>query len=369
MGPLTQNIASQFLSGLTRLRECVAAPILIYVFCCLSTGLLAQETQERQAPTPAAESLQVRPLASIAGNVRDAQGEPIIGATIAIAGQDSAFRHVLVTDSKGAFTFEGLAPGNYMVKIEADGSSERPISIDVALAAGERRELPIIGTKVMASSTTVHVVAKPGDIAEAQVKQQETQRLLGIVPNFYSSYIWDAAPMSARQKFRLTLRSNTDPFNILLVAGLAGLEQKHNVFPGYGQGAQGYGKRFGGAYADTMVSKMISRALLPSVLHQDPRYFYRGSGSLRTRFFYALTSAVVCRGDSGRLQPNYSQVLGSFAAIGISNLYRTSGDRTAGLTIRNGLVMMASSAVQNLAREFISRKLTPNVPSFANGKP
>lgn len=239
----------------------------------------------------------------------------------------------------------------------------------MGLAAGERRELPVIGARVATSSTTVDVSANPGEIAAAQLKQQESQRLLGIVPNFYSSYIWDAAPMSSKQKLMLAFRSNTDPFSFLLVATLAGLEQSHNTFPGYGQGSEGYAKRFGAAYADTMISKTVSRAILPSLLHQDPRYFYRGSGSVRTRIIYALTSAVICRGDNGRLQPNYSQVLGSFAATGIANLYRSPGDRTAGLTIRNGLVMTASAAAQNLIREFLSRKLTPNVPAFANGKP
>jgi hypothetical protein len=301
--------------------------------------------------------------------VRDAQGEPVIGASIAVVGQEITYRSVVTADSKGAFALGELAPGNYRVTIDADGSSEQPILVDVVLSAGERREMPIIGTRVAMSSTTVHVVAKPGEIAEAQLKQQETQRLLGIVPNFYSSYIWDAAPMTSKQKFMLTLRSNTDPFNFLLVATLAGLEQKHNTFPGYGQGAEGYAKRFGAAYADTMVSKMVSRAILPSLLHQDPRYFYRGSGSVRSRIIYALTSAIITRGDNGRLQPNYSQVLGSFAATGIANLYRAPGDRTASLTFRNGLAMTGSTAVQNLIREFVSRKLTRNVPAFANGKP
>jgi hypothetical protein len=308
-------------------------------------------------------------LASIAGTVRDAHGKAVVGVSVTLVGQETAFTRVLVTDSKGAFAFGELVPGNYSVTIDTAGNSERPVLVDVLLGAGERRELPVIGTYVAASSTTVHVVAAPGEIAEAQLKQQETQRLLGIVPNFYSSYIWDAAPMSSKQKFKLTLRSNTDPINFLMVATLAGIEQKHNTFPGYGQGGEGYAKRFGAVYADTMVSKMVSRAILPSVLHQDPRYFYRGSGSVRSRIFYALSSAVICRGDNGRLQPNYSQVLGSFAATGLSNLYRAPGDRTTSLTFRNGLVMTASSALENLLREFVSRKLTPNVPAFANGKP
>jgi Carboxypeptidase regulatory-like domain len=364
------NVGSFFSGGLTRrLSEWAGLPILIFLVCGLSPCLQAQETPGGQAQTPGLEAVQPPLWASIAGTVRDAQGEAVLGASISVVGQDIAFRRILIADSKGAFACGQLAPGHYRVTIDTAGGSERPILVDVVLGAGERRELPIIGTHVTASSTTVQVVATPGEIAQAQLKQQQTQRLLGMVPNFYSSYIWDAAPMSSQQKFQLTLRSNTDPINFLLVATLAGIEQRHNTFPGYGQGAKGYGKRLGAVYADTTVSKMVSRAILPSVLHQDPRYFYRGSGSVRTRIIHALTSAVICRGDNGRLQPNYSQVLGSFAATGISNLYRAPGDRTTSLTFRNGLVMTATTAVENLMREFVSRKLTPKVPAFANGKP
>lgn len=352
---MNPNADRIFSSGLTRLAA------LICFACGLSLCLRAQETREGQAKGPT--------VASIAGTVRDAHGEPVPCVSIAVAAQEIAFSRVITADAKGAFVFEDLAPGNYRVTVGTQGSNNVPVLVDVALSAGQRRELPIIGARVVMSSTTAQVVAKPIDIAEAQLKQEEGQRLLGIVPNFYSSYIWDAAPMSSKQKVMLTLRSNTDPFNFLLVATLAGLEQKHNTFPGYGQGAQGYGKRFGAAYADTMVSKMMSRAILPSILHQDPRYFYRGSGSIRTRMIYALTSAIICRGDNGRLQPNYSQVAGSLAATGISTFYRASADRTVGLAFRNGLAMTASTAVQNLIREFVSRKLTPNVPAFANGKP
>jgi hypothetical protein len=346
-----------------------SGPTLVLLLCALATCLAAQNTQEGQPQTAKLGAVQAPAFATIAGTVRDAHGEPVPGAEIAVVGQESAYSRALTTDSKGAFAFGELAEGKYLVRITTHATREGPILVDVVLGAGENRELPIVGTRVVTTSTTVHVVARPGEIAEAQVKQQETQRLLGIVPNFHTSYIWDAAPMTPKQKFALTLRSNTDPFSLLLVATLAGLEQKHNTFPGYGQGAEGYGRRFSAAFADTMTSKMISRAILPSVLHQDPRYFYRGSGSVRARVFYAVTSAVITRGDNGKRQPNYSQVLGTFAATGISNLYRAPIDRTTGLTFRNGLVMTGSTAVQNLIREFVSRKLTPNVPAFANGKP
>jgi hypothetical protein len=109
--------------------------------------------------------------------------------------------------------------------------------------------------------------------------------------------------------------------------------------------------------------------MLPSIFHQDPRYFYKGSGSITSRTLYAISQTVVCRGDDGRSEPNYSHVLGNFAAAGISNLYRSPEDRSASLTIRNGFIITGSNAVGNLVREFILRKLTPKVPDYARGKP
>jgi hypothetical protein len=270
------------------------------------------------------------------------------------------------TDTRGAFAFSELVPGVYRLEVSEAGL-DRPVTAEVVLAAGEKRELPIVGTRIL--TTTVHVVASADEVAQSQVAAQETQRVLGFVPNYYSSYIWDAAPMTPKLKFKLAVRATTDPVSFLAAGVLAGVEQKHNTFPGYGQGPEGYAKRFGAAYADATIGKMVSRAILPTVLHQDPRYFYRGSGSVGSRIIYALKAAVITRGDDGRMQPNYSQVLGNFAASGISNLYRAPGDRTASLTFRNGLIMTASGALENVLREFFSRKLTSNVPSFANGKP
>ena len=306
--------------------------------------------------------------ASISGTLRDAHGSPRPGVLLTLTGPGNAEDRTVTADSEGVFTFSNLIAGTYTLKIAGAGL-EPPVTAEVVLAAGERLEVPIVGTRIPTTSTTVHVISTPNEVAQAQVRQQETQRIIGFLPNFYTSFLWDAEPMTPKLKFQLSLRSTTDPVTFLVVAGLAGVEQKHKTFPGYGQGAEGYAKRFGAAYADMLFGKMVSRAVLPSVLHQDPRYFYRGSGSMRSRVFYALASAVICRGDSGQLQPNYSQVVGNFAASGISNLYRAPGDRTASLTFRNGLIMTASGAVENLFREFLSRKLTSNVPSFANGKP
>jgi len=361
----------------------IAALVMVFFLGGLSTTLRAQETasaamsnlisQDLPGPggpvqTPGPEKVRPQSSASIAGIVRDSNGAAVPGVQVTLVGQNNAVDAVVIADSKGAFTFADLSPGSYRVKIAAAGL-EPSVSAEVVLSAGERGDLPIVVMRIPTKTTTIDVVATLNEVAQAQVKEQEKQRVLGFLPNYYTSYIWNAAPMTPKLKFKLALRSTTDPVTFLVTAGVAGVEQAHKTFPGYGQGSEGYAKRYGATYADTMALKMLGGAILPTILHQDPRYFYRGSGSIRSRVFYALSASIIRRGDDGRLQPNYSQVLGNFATAGLSNLYRAPEDRTASLTLRNGLIISASGMVENLLREFLSRKLTPNVPTFANGKP
>jgi hypothetical protein len=101
-------------------------------------------------------------------------------------------------------------------------------------------------------------------------------------PNFYTSYIWDAAPLNAKQKYSMAMRETFDPVSFIGTSVTAGIEQATNAFSGYGQGAQGYGKRWGERFADGRTSDLLSHAVFPSLFHQDPRYFYQGSGSTLT---------------------------------------------------------------------------------------
>ncbi len=305
--------------------------------------------------------------ATIVGTVQDAHGVSIPGAHVALVGQNIRVGREVTADSKGRFAFSGLRAGSYQVKVEEPGV--QAAASDVVLGAGQTLEAPLVATRIPVQKTTVEVVATLKQVAQAQVKAQEQQRVFGVLPNYYTSYIWNAEPMTSRLKFNLGLRTVIDPVTFLVVGGVAGVEQWHKTFPGYGQGAEGYAKRYGATYADTVDGTLLGSAILPMVLHQDPRYFYRGSGSVRSRALYAIEYAFICRGDNGRIEPNYSHILGSFAAAGISNAYRAPGDRQAGLTFRNGLIIVASGAVRNLLREFLSRQLTSNVPTFANGKP
>jgi hypothetical protein len=182
--------------------------------------------------------------------------------------------------------------------------------------------------------------------------------VLGVIPNFYSAYDWDAPPMLAKQKFKLSFRALIDPVSFLDVAGIAGAEQYQGIFPAYGCCFTGYAKRYGAAFANHAAGDMLARGVYPGIFHQDPRYFYKGTGSFSSRALYAMSRAVVARSDSGRTMPNYSQILGNLSAGAISNLYYPQADRGAKLVFLNGLAETGANAVGNLIREFILKDLT-----------
>jgi hypothetical protein len=199
--------------------------------------------------------------------------------------------------------------------------------------------------------------------AAEELKRQERQRIAGVVPNFNVSYTEDAAPLSRKQKLHLAFRTAVDPVSFGIAAFDAGLSQAENDFPGYGQGAQGYAKRFGASYADNFDGTMIGNAIFPILLKQDPRYFRRGKGRFSTRLLYALSTTVWCKNDNGSHGPNYSNILGNLAAGGISNLYYPSTDRGAGLTFERGFTVTAYGAFGGVFNEFwpdIAKKVLKN---------
>jgi hypothetical protein len=199
------------------------------------------------------------------------------------------------------------------------------------------------------------------EIAEQQIHIEEQQRVLGILPNYYVSYDPHPVPLTTKQKFKLAWRSNVDPFNWLMNAGFAGYQQATNSFKGYGQGMQGYGKRMGADTADSFFSDMIGGAIFPSLFHQDPRYFYKGTGTIKSRIGYALANTVVCKGDNMRWQFDFSGILGGLAAGGVSNLYYPDNERSDALVTFEGAgIGLAGAAVQNLFQEFLIKKLTPH---------
>ena len=309
---------------------------------------------------------------SISGRVLDESGTAVLGARVQLTrdgrsedqaenqAQDQAANRETLTSSDGTFSFGGVAPGAFQLTVTSEGFATQLLSGTVH--SGETDTLPPVTLILAAASTSVRVVAPQWEVAEDEIKTQEKPRLLGVIPNFYVSYIPDAAPLDAKQKFELAWRSTIDPITFALTGALAGIEQADNTFSGYGQGAQGYGKRFGAAYADTVAGTFIGGAILPSLLRQDPRYFYKGRGSVRSRVFYAIANSVICKGDNQRWEPNYSGVLGSLAGGAISNLYYPASDRSGvALTFENTGIGIGETAVTNIFQEFVVRKLTPSL--------
>ena len=187
---------------------------------------------------------------------------------------------------------------------------------------------------------------------EEQLKRQKKQRVLGILPEFNVSRVADAVPLSAKQKFGLAFKTLGDPGTFFFSGVVSGIAQAQDSFPGYGQGAEGYGKRFGATYLDTFDGAVIGNALLPSILHQDPRYFRKGTGNFAVRFGYAVLSTFRCKGDNGRWQPSYSNLLGNFAAGAVSNLYYPAGERGFVSTYQRTIVVSAQGAIGASISEF-----------------
>jgi hypothetical protein len=191
------------------------------------------------------------------------------------------------------------------------------------------------------------------EAAERQLKKEEQQHLLGVIPSFNVVYGSSAPPLSPRQKFELAFKGSTNPYQFVTVGVVAALGQAQNSFPEYGQGWKGYGKRYGAGYLDSFDGNMIGNAALPVLLHQDPRYYRMGTGSKKKRFLYAVALVAVCKGDNGKWQPSYSNILGNLAGGGIANLYYPASDRGFGLTVERGMVVTAEGAFGNILQEFV----------------
>ena len=282
--------------------------------------------------------------------------------------EDQSPSQEVLSGDDGQFSFANIAPGPFHLAITSAGFATQTSS--GILRSEEIYIVPQITLVVATATTEVRVVPTRTEVAEDQIKVQEKQRVLGVVPNFYVSYDHHAVPLTSKQKFELAWKTTVDPVTFGVTGVIAGIQQAQNDFSGYGQGAQGYAKRYGASYGDFVASTFIGSAMLPSLLKQDPRYFYKGNGAKRSRILYALANSVICKGDDGHWQANYSSILGSLAAGGISNLYYPAKDRNgARLTFENGLIGIGESAAINLLQEFFVRKLTTNAPNHEPASP
>jgi hypothetical protein len=327
-------------------RFCVLLAGIVAIVLAVSVGARAQTIQ-----TPGPQ------LGRVSGTVTDMNGSAVTGATVALTGSDPLDRRIVVSGETGYFAFSDVKPGvEYQVTITANGFADWT-SPSITLGVGEFKTLTDIQLRIASHDITVQVTDDPVEIATEQLKTEEKQRILGVIPNFYISYDPNAVPLTTKLKFELALKVSADAVTIGGVAFVSGLKQAANT-PKYGQGAAGFGKRFGATAADGITDIMIGGAILPSLLHQDPRYFYQGTGSTKSRIRHAMLSPFVSKGDNGKWQPNYSSVGGDLAASALGNLYYPRSDRGVGLVFTNFAIGTAERIGASLAQEFLLSKLT-----------
>jgi hypothetical protein len=359
---------------------------LIVLSCGLSTAararfqqLSANPPSENRPPaqskidTASSERLQRTPDPAqrlpgiINGAVVDQTGSAVAGAEIKLIREASPDRTVSTAED-GQFSLLNIEPGPFELTISSPGFATQ--SVSGTLHPGETYTVQRIALIVAAASTEMRVTPSTVDIAQDEIKVEEQQRVFGVIPNFYVSYVANAAPLTSRQKFQLAWKTSIDPVSFGVNAVVAGVEQAQDNFGGYGQGAKGYAERYGAAYGDFVLGTYLGSAILPSILKQDPRYFYKGTGSKRSRILNALAQSVICKGDNGHWQANYSGLLGGLAASGISNIYYAPRDRDGvGFTFENTLIGIGTTAATNLLQEFVIRKLTQSRPGRQASKP
>ena len=190
------------------------------------------------------------------------------------------------------------------------------------------------------------------DLAEEQLKQQEHNRVAGVMAAFNTTQNQNAAPLSPGQKYELFFKSATDPWPFGLAAVVAGIGQADGSPQAWGGGTEGYAKRFGGAYSDYFIGNFFGNAVLPSIWHEDPRYYQKGTGSAGSRALWAAESTGWCKRDNGKWGPNYANVIGNLIGAAIARVYYPASQRTVTDTITDGLTVSAEGIVGAEVIEF-----------------
>jgi hypothetical protein len=329
-------------------------PLLLLCAGCL---LVATATHAQQLPSaPGTPGI-------INGIVTDTDGAAIPNAQIAL--EDPATKATLLTrptDTTGAFQLAPVPPGTYRVRIRSTGFSPWKVE-DIAVHPGESVTLTPVELGVEAIDSMVDAITVE-DLAEQQITAEEHQRILGVLPNFFVSYVPNAQPLTRRQKFKLALVVSRDPITFGTTAITAGIEQAQGDLAGYGPGIAGYASRFAAAYGDHLSATFLGSAIFPSIFRQDPRYFYNGHGSVIHRALYAIATVVICKGDNGRWQPNYSNVLGNIGSGAISSLYYpNSAKHDLQTSVDNIFIGIGEGSFGTLFQEFLLKHVTHGVPA------
>jgi len=269
-------------------------------------------------------------------------------------------RQTLVSNDNGYFEFHDVKPGiRYQVNISAKGFADWHSS-SLVLGPNQFKILSDIELRIVTERTTVNVTYDFVQVATDQVKMEEQQHILGFIPNYYVVYDPHPEPLTTRLKFQLAFKVVLNPVTFAGIAILSGAQQAGDT-PSYGQSAKGFAKRVGSNATGGLTDIMIGGAILPSLLHQDPRYFYQGTGTTTSRIRHAIFNPFVCKGDNGIWQPNYSSLGGDLASSAISNAYYPKSNRGVGMVFTNFSIDTGERVVASLAQEFLLRRFTRNL--------
>lgn len=322
-------------------------------FAAIIVAGIAVSTQCAAQTTDAPE----RKPGTIVGTVMDVNGDTLAGATVVLETLDANNGRPIVTSDSGYFSFVDVNPGvPYQISISASDFADWT-SAAITLKPGQYKIVDGIQMRIATEHSEIEVTYDPKQAARKEYQTQVHQRVLGIVPNFYVAYNQSAAPLTPRMKFKLALRVSTDPVTAAGVFLVSSAKQAGDS-PNYGQGWGAYAKRLGATSADGFSDIMIGGAVLPSLLHQDPRYFYQGTGTTASRIRHAAFSPFVARYDDGHWGPNYSSLGGDLAGSALSNLYYPRANRGVGLVFGQFAIGTAERIGAALAQEFMVARFT-----------
>ncbi len=314
------------------------------------------------APQPQNGVQKVVQTGSVTGTVTDTDGLVVPGATVTVEGPEPADRRTGTSGQDGTFRVTGVQSAvDNRVTISAKGFAD---FTPPKLVVGPGQEYEIVNIKlVLASVDTAVTALTPEALAIEQETEEVHQRIFGVIPNFYVVYDHAFAPLSPQLKYKLALKSSFDVVNGAAALFLGAINQAARR-PDYREGLIGYGERVGAVYVDGVTDIIFGGAVLPVLLHQDPRYFYEGTGSnKKKRFLHAIQTPFICKGDNGKDQFNYSSIGGDFISAGLSNAYYPPHDRGVGLLFSTAAIATGGRMVNALAQEFVFLKFT------SRGKP
>lgn len=324
----------------------VPRSVCILIICiCAPTTTVAQQPS---APGPQS--------GTIVGTVLDFTGGILAGATVLLEGPNHETERQVLTQGNGFFKLDGIKAGTpYHVSVSAKGFANWK-SDDIILTPGQYLILKDVNLRVAIVQVTVNVVP-PEEVAVEQVKAQEKQRIAGVLPNFYVVYDHDAVPLTPKLKFRLAIKLLTDP---VTSAGFALNAAAYQVagYPGWDRNAKGYGQRLGATFAGGYTKILVGDGVLASLLHQDTRYFFQGTGTTKSRLLHALSTPFVLKGDNGRREINFSDIGGDLASGAMANAYYPDKDRGAGLVLSSALIGAGGRMANAVAQEFFFHKFT-----------